>query len=121
MTPLSGNRAIKPRRALAKSVLFDHGGEAVDFLLNSRVDGDAGLESIDVCARAIVAAKTKAKAVTLNVVKMPGKDCRLKRLACANGALLYLALTQHRLLSQQARQLRWSNNRQRKRMPLINA
>jgi len=42
MTPSSGNRAIKPRLAFAKSALSDHGSEAVEFLLNSSVDGDAG-------------------------------------------------------------------------------
>src|SRR6516164_8964556 len=45
MTPLSGNRAIRPRLAFAKSALSDHGSEAVELLLNSMVDGDAGLES----------------------------------------------------------------------------
>ena len=59
MTPLSGNRAISPRLALAKSALSDHGSEAVEFLLNSRVDVDAGLESPAACACAIAAASAK--------------------------------------------------------------
>src|SRR5262245_31827033 len=77
MTPLSGNRAIRPRLALAKPVLSDHGREAVEFLLNSRVDGDAGLESSpDVCACAIVASRAKANpaAVAWNAVKTPSTD-----------------------------------------------
>ena len=50
ITPLSGSRAIRPRLAFAKSALSDHGSEAVEFLLNSRVDGEAGLGSPAVCA-----------------------------------------------------------------------
>src|SRR5215470_6387711 len=99
ITPSSGNRAIKPRRALAKSALSDHGREEVDVLLNSRVDGDAGLGSPDVCACAIVAPsanaepKAKAAVVMLNEVKTFGGDPRLKRLARANVALPYLFQT----------------------------
>src|SRR5215471_10232156 len=93
MTPLSGNCAIRPRRALAKSALSDHGREAVDVLLNSRVDGDAGLGSPDVCACAIVAPSANAKVrpnaavVMLSEIKTFGRDPRLKRLARANVAL----------------------------------
>src|ERR1700753_1552692 len=56
MTPLSGNRASRPRRALAKSLLSDHGSEPVEFLLNCKVEGDGGLASPAVCACCAVAA-----------------------------------------------------------------
>src|SRR6476646_9314897 len=92
MTPLSGNRAIRPRLASAKSALSDHGSEAVEFLLNSRVDGDAGLESPDVCACAIAAASARINpaSVTRNEqrVKAPVSDRRLGRLVCVNVPLL---------------------------------
>src|SRR6266403_3403875 len=65
ITPLSGNRAIRPRLAFAKSDLSDHGSEAVEFLLNSRVDGDAGLGSPAVCAWATVVARAKASPAAL--------------------------------------------------------
>ena len=56
MTPLSGSLAIRPRLAFAKSVLSDHGSEAVEFLLNSKVDGDAGSPAVEaVCAAAVIA------------------------------------------------------------------
>src|SRR5215475_2573680 len=51
MTPSAGNRAIRPRLAFTKLALSDHGSEAVEFLLNSRVDGDAGSPALEaVCA-----------------------------------------------------------------------
>src|SRR3954447_23895251 len=60
ITPLFGNRAINPRLAFKKSASFDHGSEFVEFLLNSRVDGEAGLGSPAVCAWANFPASARA-------------------------------------------------------------
>ena len=94
MTPLSGNRAINPRLALAKSALSDHGSEAVEFLLNSSVDGDAGLESPDVfaCAIAAASAKVNPAAVMRNEyrVKAPDSDRRVERMVCVERCLSYV-------------------------------
>ncbi|WP_249144549.1 hypothetical protein [Bradyrhizobium lablabi] len=73
MMPPSGNRAIRPRLALAKSVLSDHGSEAVEFLLNSNVDGDAGFESPAVCACAMVAASVKVNPAAARRSKHRGR------------------------------------------------
>src|SRR4029077_2873427 len=88
MTPLSGSRAIKPRSAFAKSALSDHGSDAVDFLLNSRVAGEAGLGSPAVCAWATVTASANASpaAVKLNEhwVEAPSSYCGFGRVGCVN-------------------------------------
>ena len=55
MTPLSGSLAIRPRLAFAKSALSDHGSEAVEFLLNSGVDGDAGSPAVEQFAQRLCA------------------------------------------------------------------
>src|SRR6516162_8506887 len=63
MTPLSGSLAIRPRLAFAKSALSDHGSEAVEFLLNSRVAGDASSPAAEaVCAAALRGAATNLAA-----------------------------------------------------------
>src|SRR5215469_6175891 len=101
MTPSSGNRAIRPRFAFAKSALSDHGSEAVAFLLNSSVDGDAGLPAV--CAWAIEVANPRANpAATTRKkygVKAPSADRRPERVVCVNVALLYYAMTLSRLIA----------------------
>src|SRR5216684_235211 len=92
MTPSSGNRAIRPRLAFAKSALSDHGSEAVEFLLNSRVAGEAGLGSPAVCAWTTVTASANASpaAAKLNEhwVEAPSSDCRFGRVGRVMCALL---------------------------------
>src|SRR5215471_15403562 len=113
ITPSSGNRAIRPRLAFAKSALSDHGSEAVAFLLNSNVDGDAGPA---VCACAIAPASasdntkddTKANPAALtrkkHGVKAPNGNRRLEREVCVNVILLSYAMIKTRFATSRAHQ-----------------
>src|SRR5262249_12460142 len=74
MTPSSGNRAIRPRLAFAKSALSDHGSEAVEFLLNSRVDGDAGSPAVEaVCAATLRGAASNPTAAVAAVKQITSR------------------------------------------------
>jgi len=71
MTPLSGSLAIRPRLAFAKSALSDHGSEAVEFLLNSGVDGDAGSPAVEaVCAATLRGAANNLTAAVAAVASI---------------------------------------------------
>src|SRR5215831_13316265 len=74
MTPLSANRAIRPRLAFAKSALSDHGSEAAEFLLNWRLDGDAG----SVCAATSCGAANNPTAAVAAVKEITSRRFRLK-------------------------------------------
>src|SRR6516164_5424083 len=81
MTPSSGNRAINPRLAFAKSALSDHGSEAVEFLLNSMVDADAGLESPPVeavCATTLRGAANNPTAAVEAVKQITSRRFRFR-------------------------------------------
>jgi hypothetical protein len=79
MTPLSCSRAIRPRLAFAKSALSDHGSEAVEFLLNSRVDGDAGSLAVEaVCAATLRGAANNPTAAVAAVRQTRSRRFRFK-------------------------------------------
>src|SRR6516164_6885183 len=79
MTPLSGSLAIRPRLAFAKSALSDHGSEAVEFLLNSRVDGDAGWPVVEaVCAATLRGAANNPTAAVAAVKQTRSRRLRFK-------------------------------------------
>jgi hypothetical protein len=81
MTPSFGKRAIRPRLAFAKSALSDQGSEAVEFLLNSRVDGDAGLESLvveAVCAATLRGAASNPVAAVAAVKQITSRRFRFE-------------------------------------------
>src|SRR5262249_43271351 len=79
MTPLSGSLAIRPRLAFAKSALSDHGSEAVEFLLNSRVDGDAGSPAVEaVCAASLRGAANNLTAAVAAVKQITSRRFRSK-------------------------------------------
>src|SRR6516164_9743850 len=69
MTPLSGNRAIRPRLAFAKSALSDHGSEAVKFLLDSKVDGDAGSPAVEAACAATLRGSANNPTAAVAAVK----------------------------------------------------
>src|SRR6516162_4419464 len=69
MTPLSGSLAIRPRLAFAKSALSDHGSEAVEFLLNSSVDGDAAPGAVEVVCAATPRGAANSPTVAVAAVK----------------------------------------------------
>src|SRR6516225_3528240 len=79
MTPSSGNRAMRPRFAFAKSALSDHGSEAVEFLLKSRVDGDTGSPAFEaVCAATLRGAANNPTAVVAAVRQITSRRFRFK-------------------------------------------
>jgi len=79
MTPLSGSLAIRPRLAFAKSALSDHGSEAVEFLLNSGVDGDAGSPAVEaVCAATLRGAANNLTAAVAAVKQTRSRRFRFK-------------------------------------------
>src|SRR5215469_2424642 len=81
MTPLSGSLAIRPRLAFAKSAVSDHGSEAVEFLLNSRVDGDGSLESPAVgavCAATLCGAANNPAAAVAAVKQITSRRFRFE-------------------------------------------
>src|SRR5215471_2260736 len=79
MTPSSGNRAIRPRLAFAKSALSDHGSEAVEFLLNSKVDDDAGSLAVEaVCAATLLGAANNPTAAVAAVKQITSRRFRFK-------------------------------------------
>ena len=77
-TPLSGSLAIRPRLAFAKSALSDHGSEAVEFLLNSRVDGDADPAVEPVCAATLRGAANNPTAAVAAVKQTRSRRFRFK-------------------------------------------